>query len=405
MVDEITGLGSRKWFLKKISKEGEEFYILIIDIDDFKLVNFSYGYEIGDKVLKAFASRLKRLLNKYSSNFYIARVLGNGFGIVIKDLSRTDIEQLYHKYFERVQFKIGKDIFTVSTSCGVAHHPEGINSGVMSFKDAEEALFEAKRKGKNSMVFLEEKLISEINRLQETRRKIMSAIEERSIEPYFQPIVNLKTGRVFGYEVLARIFYKGELIKGDYAIAVADAFNLTPEIDKIIFEKASPYLKEHILFLNLSMKFFFRELNNIWKVVKEKNLKSSNIVLEITESQKVTDEGVAKSIFQIFKDMQAKVAIDDFGSGYSSYSYLKTYPADILKIDGSFIRSAKEDIRDLAIVRSIVLAAQPFNLKTLAEFIEDEEDYRLMKDIGVSLGQGYFIGKPKPEPYEVKMDI
>ena len=405
MVDEVTGLGSRKWFLKKLSNDRETFYVLIVDIDDFKLVNFSYGYDIGDRILKAFASRIKKILNNFSRKFYIARVLGNGFGIVIKDLTKTDIEKLYRKYFEMVQFKIGEEIFTISTSCGASFHPGETNSGVLSFKNAEEALFEAKRKGKSNIVYYEEKLLSEINHLQETRKKIMEAIEKKSIEPYFQPIVNLKTGRVFGYEVLARIFHKDELIKGDYAIAVADAFNLTPEVDKIIFEKASPYLKDCILFFNLSMKFFFMELNNIWRMVKEKNLKSENIVLEITVSQKITDEGVAKSIFQIFKDMKAKVAIDDFGSGYSSYSYLKTYPADILKIDGSFIRGAKDDIRDLAIVKSIVLAAQPFNVKALAEFIEDEEDYRLMKEIEVSFGQGYFIGKPQPEPYNIKIDI
>jgi len=403
MVDEITGLNSRKWFISRVSREKGSFYLLIVDIDDFKLLNFSYGYEVGDGVLRAFAKRLKSVIANFSSDFYVARISGNGFGVVLKGISRTTVEQMYRKFLERVQFKIGNEIFTISTSCGVSFHPEEFSEGLITMVSAEEALFKAKSEGKNTIVFFEEKLLSEIDRLKETRRKIITAIEERTVEPYFQPIVNMKTGRVFGYEVLARIFCRGEMLRGDYVIGVADAFSLTPELDRIVFEKASNYLNDHVLFFNLSMKFLFREMNNIWQMVKERNLNSKNIVIEITESQKIENEGVAKSLFQIFKDMRAKVAIDDFGAGHSSYSYLKKYPADILKIDGSFIRNAKGDIRDLAIVKSIVLAAQPFGLRTLAEFIEDEEDYLLMKDIGVSLGQGYFFGKPQPEPYSVKL--
>jgi len=153
------------------------------------------------------------------------------------------------------------------------------------------------------------------------------------------------------------------------------------------------------------MKYFFRELNAIFQIAKKYKLDLKNVLFEVTESQKLVREGIAVSLFKMFKELNAGIAIDDFGAGYSNFAYLKKLPADVLKIDGAFIKNAINDIKDLAIVRSIVQVAKAFGLRTLAEFIEDEETYRLMKDVGVSLGQGYFIGEPEPEPKKVRIYI
>ena len=153
------------------------------------------------------------------------------------------------------------------------------------------------------------------------------------------------------------------------------------------------------------MKYFFRELNNVFQIAKNYSLDLSNVIFEITESQRLMEEGSAISIFTMFKELNAGIAIDDFGAGYSNFMYLKKFPADVIKIDGAFVRNTKDDLRDLAIVRSIVDVGKAFRIRTLAEFIEDEETYRIMRDIGVSLGQGWFIGKPAPEPKEVKVNV
>ncbi|WP_022847367.1 MULTISPECIES: bifunctional diguanylate cyclase/phosphodiesterase [unclassified Desulfurobacterium] len=400
----------RTEFLEKVaSLKDDNLALFIIDVDDFKLVNFSYGYRMGDAVISAVAKKVCSVVTRYCSSFIIGKVGSNSFAILVRGLDPVlgfrRIEEIYNKHFERLNFKIGRDFFSLTTSCGVAFYTRDQGNVCDLFKKAEEALYSAKRRGKNCIVFIDNES-SNFDKMQEIRLKLVEAIEKRTVIPYFQPIVSLRTGRIYGYEVLARIFHGDEVLKGDYIIDIANTFNLIPEIDKIIFEKASVYLdNSYKLFFNLSMKYFFKELNNIWRVVKDRNLNSSNIVIEITESQKVMGMNVAQSIFQIFRDMNAKIAIDDFGSGYSSYSYLKKFPADILKIDGEFVKGAKRDIRDLTIMKSIVEVAKPFRLRVLAEFIEDEEDYTLMREIGVGLGQGWFIGKPQPEPYDVKIDI
>ncbi|SNR92190.1 bifunctional diguanylate cyclase/phosphodiesterase [Desulfurobacterium atlanticum] len=383
--------------------------LFVVDIDDFKLVNFSYGYSMGDRVIAAVEKKLVDVVEKYFSECVFGRVGSNSFAVLMKvvdkELSYRRIEEIYTKYLERLNFKIGSDFFSLTTSAGVAFSL-GVDDVGNLFKKAEEALYNAKKRGKNCIVFSTNSSSTRFEEIQEIRKRLVEAIEKRSVEPYFQPILSLRTGKIYGYEVLARIFSEGKVLRGDYVIDIANTFNLIPEIDRIVFEKASKYLdKGYKLFFNLSMKYFFKELNNIWRMVKDRGLNSSNIVIEITESQKVMEMNVAKSIFQIFRDMDAKIAIDDFGSGYSSFSYLKRFPADILKIDGEFVKGAKRDKRDLTIMKSIVEVARPFRLRVLAEFIEDEEDYRLMKEIGVSLGQGWFIGKPKPEPYDVRIDI
>ncbi len=399
----------REDFLKKLrTSKGSDFALFLIDIDDFKLVNFSYGYGVGNKVISAFGRKISAVFKKYFSTFWVGRTGSDSFGVLIKGLDEElvfkRLKEIYNTYFERLTFKISDDIFFLTTSASAVFCK---NETFLEdlFKMAEESLYSAKNSGKNCMVFGRNYSV-QIKEIQKARKVIVDAIENRTIEPYFQPIVSLRTGRIFGYEVLARIFSGDNLLKGDYVVDIASTFSLISEIDRIVFEKASAYLGNgYKLFFNLSMKYFFKELNNIWRVVKDKSLDSSDIVIEITESQKIMEMNVAKSIFQIFRDMDVKVAIDDFGSGYSSYSYLKRFSADILKVDGEFVKGAKTDIRDLTIMKSIVDSARPFRLRVLAEFIEDEEDYRLMRDIGVALGQGWFIGKPKPEPYDVKIDI
>lgn len=405
MVDETTGLPSRKAFFSQLKaiKPGTKVILAIFDIDDFRFVNFTHGYQIGDTVIKATGNHLKKVFSKYFTNFFIGRTGANQFSVILyDDVPIVRMEEVFNKHIHLIEFRLKNEFIRVTISGGVS---SGDEKHVEIYSQAEDALYTAKRQGKNTIVFYQSFSLYDTTRFREVRQKLIEAIRNKSVHPYFQPIVSLRTGEVYGYEVLSRIFYKDEVLKGDYVFSVADSLALTPEIDKLLFLNTIKYFGPYKLFFNLSMKYFFRELTTIFHIAKRYSLDLSNVIFEITESQKLMQEGAAISIFRLFKEFSAGIAIDDFGAGYSNFMYLKKFPADVIKIDGAFVRDAVEDLKDLTIVKSIVEVARVFKIRTLAEFIEDEETYRLMKGVGVSLGQGYFIGKPEPEPREVKIEI
>jgi diguanylate cyclase (GGDEF)-like protein len=404
MRDDLTGLPSRKAFFSKLLsiEEGTSVTVLLIDIDNFRFVNFTYGYRIGDLILKSASSYFKKILGYHFKNVYVARTGANQFGVLIfNDVPVVRIEEVFKRYLHFVEFRLNADSVGITNSVGVS---SGNVNYERVFLEAEEALFEAKNL-KNTLVTHENFKFKDFEKFKRTREKLIKAIRDSGIVPYFQPIVSLRTGEIFGYEVLSRIFVDGELLRGDYVFAVADSLALTPDIDKQLFLKAINFFSDYKLFFNLSMKYFFIELNNIFQITKQHSLDLSNVIFEITESQRIVQEGTAVTLFKMFKEFNAKVAVDDFGAGYSNFMYLKKFPADVLKIDGAFVRNSKNDIRDLTIVKSIVQVARAFKLRSLAEFIEDEETYRLMREVGVSLGQGYFIGKPEPEPKKIKIEL
>ncbi len=405
MVDEITGLPSRKAFFRELSylKEGTPVIVLLLDIDDFRYVNFTYGYKVADAVLKTAAHYFKRVLDKFFSGVYFAKVGANTFAaLIFDDIPLLRVEEVFNRSLHLVEFKLKSDFIRLTTSAGVS-------SGFSRFEEllsqAESALYSAKDSGKNTIVFYQKSKAHDIEKFKQIRFKLLEAIRKKSIVPYFQPIVSLRTGEIYGYEVLSRIIYNDEILKGDYVFLVADTLALTPEIDKLLFLHAMNFFGDYKLFFNLSMKYFFKELNAIFQIAKKFTLDLSNVIFEITESQKLMEEGAAVSIFRLFKEFNAGIAVDDFGAGYSNFMYLKKFPADVLKIDGAFVRESKISTKDLSIIKAIVDVAKVFRLRTLAEFIEDEETYRLMRSVGVSLGQGFFIGKPEPEPKKVKIKL
>jgi len=405
MVDETTGLPSRKAFFNQLKnlEPGTKVILAIFDIDDFRFVNFTHGYQVGDTVIKATGSHLKKVFSKYFTNFFIGRTGANQFSVILyDDVPIVRIEEVFNKHIHLIEFRLKDEFIRVTISAGVS---SGDEKHLEIYSQAEDALYTAKRQGKNTIVFYQSFSLYDTTRFREVRQKLIEAIRNKSVHPYFQPIVSLRTGEVYGYEVLSRIFYRDEILKGDYVFSVADSLALTPEIDKLLFLNTIKFFGPYKLFFNLSMKYFFRELTTIFHIAKHYCLDLSNVIFEITESQKLMQEGVAISIFRLFKEFSAGIAIDDFGAGYSNFMYLKKFPADVIKIDGAFVRDAVEDLKDLTIVKSIVEVARAFKIRTLAEFIEDEETYRLMRGVGVSLGQGYFIGKPEPEPKDVKVEI
>ncbi len=377
--------------------QGKNGTLLIFDIDDFKYVNFSFGYSIGNRIIDAVINRIRDTFGGI-----VSRVGSNRIAVFIDKMENIkNLREKCKKHMQSISFKVKNEVFKISLSCGIA-----CGNSRELFREAEMALLKAKSSGKATVVFCDKKNTWDQQQFLKTRKSIVTAIKNNNVKPYFQPIVDLRTNRIYGYEVLARILDNNNALHGDYVIRTADSLGLTPDIDKNIFLKAMPYInKKYHLFVNLSMKYYVRELNFVWHTVKSRNISLDNVVFEITESQEIVNKRLAQSLISIFKDIHAKIAIDDFGAGYSNFNYLKLFPIDIVKIDGAFIKNIKNNLKDLAIVRSIVDISKYFKFKTLAEFIEDAETFDILKEAGVALGQGYFIGKPQPEPYKPKFMV
>ena len=232
---------------------------------------------------------------------------------------------------------------------------------------------------------------------------INNAIEERRVVPYFQPICDTGDGHVAAYEVLGRIELGDEdanVLTADEFIAAAEQMGVVHRLDFITIEKAFAIVSqtdyEGLLFLNLSPKnLVLRDfLGEIRRLVAEYDMAPERIVFEITERDTVRNMSLLKNFLNDLKADGYKFAIDDFGSGFSSFHYLKHFPIDFIKIEGDFVASMVRDKRDHAFVKSISTLAEELDIVSVAEFIEDAEIYRAVQECGVNLAQGYHVGRP-----------
>jgi EAL domain-containing protein (putative c-di-GMP-specific phosphodiesterase class I) len=276
---------------------------------------------------------------------------------------------------------------------------------------ADSMMYHAKEEGKNSVKLANQEDIEVIlNEKQHKSSLLSTAIENDQIVPFFQPIQmskNNKNGVVI-HELLMRIQQDDKLISAYEFIEIAEMMGLINKMDLMVIKKAFQKINETnyqgILFINLSPKSlvvsdFIAKINNL---VEEYHIDKEKIVFEITERETVKNFSLLEKFVQNLKAEGFKFAIDDFGSGFSSFHYIKKFPIDYLKVDGDFIININNDHKDKAFVHSIVTLAQELNIQTIAEFVESEEIVEILDDMGVDYYQGYHIGKPNQEFMQLK---
>jgi EAL domain-containing protein (putative c-di-GMP-specific phosphodiesterase class I) len=263
----------------------------------------------------------------------------------------------------------------------------------------------------NIQDFLPNKLIqltySDLTKEENLNKKNLSIIQEalknKTIVPFYQPILNINTNKIAKYEVLMRIRRDDEFLAPYPFIVLAEKYNLIEEIDLFVLEKALIYkntidLEDALVFsFNISGKALNDNtyLKKATSLVDKYSINHQNIEFEITETENIHNLNILIKSIQKYKDKGYKFSIDDFGIAYSSISYLKNIPADYVKIDGSFIKDINEKEENLYLVESIVAMAKGYKKKTIAEFVENEDILLTLKEIGVDYAQGYFIDKPK----------
>ncbi len=407
--DSLTSIFNRRAIFKfgermvnECLEKGIDFSLLIIDIDDFKAINDTYGHFTGDELLRLFADFL---IENIKNGGVVGRLGGEEFVVLLKDINHAYAIALAEELKKKIEdsvFYIQDFHITITASFGVASLYEHGNTFGELMKAADVSLYKAKKTGKNRVVSLDiESVNSILYREFRSKIELEEAIKSNRVVPFFQPIYSLKDFSVIGYEVLARIKINGSYISAYQFITDMIRFGLTEKLDRIVQEKALKHVSEEkignkLIFFNLSKAFIHRKenFNRFLEMCDEYNIDTSQIVFEITEEEAITDIDTIKSIIKKARERNIKIAIDDFGAGYSTFSYIKDFDVDFIKIDGSLIKGIHSDKDKQIIIEGITLISKKKKIKTIAEMVENEDDMYTAKFLGVDYVQGYLLSKP-----------
>ena len=413
--DPLTGLFNRRRFSEELDRAFSSSIrynhigaVLFFDLDEFKDTNDTSGHHVGDMLLRRVAETLKSCIRETD---VIARLGGDEFALLILESSEQDATKTAERVRESLsQISItGKNrIHRVSTSIGVVLFPEHGESIEELLTNADIAMYQAKEAGKNGwrLYNAEEYGREYINQRVFWRDKVKQVLAENLITMYYQPIVNLSNNVISHYEALLRVpDEKGNPLPPTELILSAEKSGLIPELDqKIVTEVLHDQARlcraniEPTVAINLSGISFHNPdiVVKIQREIEKNHIDPRRIIFEITETAAVSDIGITIKIMDELKKIGCLFALDDFGVGFSSLYYLKQFPVDFVKIDGSFIRELHCQPDDQVLVKALVDVSRAFRKKTVAEFVENDKTLELLKDLGVHYAQGYHVGKPLP---------
>lgn len=407
--DILTGLPNKLMLVKVINRltdnKHEKFAVALLDIDNFKYINDTLGHYVGDGFLIHISQKLSE---KVHAPDVVASLGGDEFAILFKNFESD--EALLDK-LENIRTEIGnswnsgsRDFF-ISTSIGVAKYPDDANEHDTLLKNCGIAMNAAKKEGKNKILFYEKDIYEDTLWYIKMANKIQKGLDNKEFELYYQPQMELSSGKITGLEALVRWYSpdEGFISPGEF-IPVAETtgqiYDLERRIVRNVLIQKKKWEEQGIHNIEISINFSNKSLlsnhnfQQLVEIFSEFNLDYSNIIAEITETAAISNIDVAIERLNILKNMGLKIALDDFGTGYSSITYLMRLPIDIIKLDKSYINSRFKNSNDISIVRFIVSLAHDLGFRVIAEGIETKEQLNYLKSINCEYGQGYFIGKP-----------
>jgi diguanylate cyclase (GGDEF)-like protein len=412
--DILTQLPNRRQFEDHLTlligngqRNNQSIAVIYIDLDQFKDTNDTFGHPAGDKLIKDVATRLLKNVRKGD---LVARLGGDEFAIVLNPhKTKTDTEGVARKILDELSnpFIIEKHKVFSGGSIGISIYPEHGLDATSLVKNADAAMYEAKRSGRNNYKFYSKNLTEKSNERIVLGSYIRNAINTNEFKLFFQPKISLKTKEIIGAEALLRWKHQGEMIPPTKIVEISESSGFIGQIDTWVINKACQHIKEWQdikipivpISINISGSFLGEsQITDLLKTVLEKySLDSKLLEIEITENELISNHQKTQQTLKTIHSLGVKIAIDDFGTGYSSLSYLKDFRADILKIDRKFVVNTMNNLADKEIAKAIVKLANALNMEVVVEGIETTKQEELFLEFGARSGQGYLYSKPLPE--------
>lgn len=413
--DALTGLPNRALFIEHLDQamrrsvraDGYVFSVLFLDLDRFKLINDSLGHAAGDELLKAFAERLKRSTRPGD---IVSRLGGDEFAVLANDLHNPeDAVQLAERIHSALQnpFDIdGQQIFS-STSIGIAKSAERYRNGDELLRDADIAMYSAKELGGAShRLFDSDMHVVMVSRLQ-LETDLRHGLERGELNVAYQPILDLATGRLEGFEALLRWRHplKGSIRPREF-ISMAEETGLIVPIGRWLLKRVLgdlggwlrdfPQYRRLYVSVNVSDREFIQPefIELVVGALEKANVPAGALEIELTERMLMHYSKLRADTLPKLRERGISIAIDDFGTGYSSLSRLQRLPIDKLKIDQSFIRDMDRSEENAELVRTIIAMGQNLGMRCVAEGVEKQQQYDQLKALGCELAQGFYIAKP-----------
>lgn len=420
--DTLTGLYNRNYFVRILSEwirnaedKNETIAVICIDFDHFKKVNDGLGLVAGDELVQSFGLFLKELLD---DRMIASHVNDDTFYLAVKNpVGNHSAEYIFNQILKRIEkpFRLlgGHEIF-ITLCAGVAEYPETATNSLELINCAEVVMFKAKELGTNQMKYFEVPIYKDFLDKVNLENRLKEAINTNRFVLYYQPQFDSKTRELRGVEALIRWKDEnGKLISPGYFIPLAEKSGLIVPIGSWVLEegvrKYAEWRKKYhcnmVLSLNISALQYKRPdfVSNLFELLEKYRVNPGDIELEITESVLIDDFEQVVEKLHIIKDYGIKISLDDFGTGFSSLSYLKGLPIDTLKIDKSFIDTVIDDESTKVITESIVSMVKKLGYETVAEGVETEAQYEYLKQIECDNIQGFLLGRPMPENELVKL--
>lgn len=419
--DALTGLANRQLFMDRLEhsltlarRDDSMTAVLFLDLDNFKRVNDTEGHKGGDELLIKMVERINHRLREQDT---LARIGGDEFVILVELVkSKNNIENLCEALLETIskEFIINGRPQYVSSSIGIALYPhDGITPDSL-LSNADMAMYDAKNNGKNAYRFYHRKLEAHAREQMDIERELRKAINNQELEIYLQPKIGLDCNQILGAEVLMRWFTaSGESIPPDLFIPIAESTGLIKKIGEFAISSAISLLEQWQqegiaplkLAVNLSIIEFQDEhfIDYIIESISNSSISGDQLIIELTESIFMENKEKMSKTMHKLKHYGVAFALDDFGKGYSSFSYLQLLPIDYLKIDKSFLQNVITDEQSAAIAKCIIDIGHNLDLAIIAEGIEDQETLDYVSKTHCEMAQGFFMYRPMPSDSFTKL--
>ena len=411
--DPVTGLPNRHAFngrlafaLDRVSRFPGSVALLLIDLDNFKLVNDSFGHQSGDLLLSTIATRFTDVLRHGD---IVCRMGGDEFAVILEDTDgQEEAVRMGEKLLRAAISPVvvgGQEVF-MSASIGISFSPGDAQDAEELIRTADTALYAAKARGKAGLALFDPAMNNKAQHRLSLESRLRHAIKDRNFVLHYQPQVDLASGRIVGVEALLRWNDGGRLVPPNDFIPVAEDSGLIIPIGEWVLQEACAqarrWLDQGLPPISMAVNLSARQFDNpgllqvVMAAAAAARLDPATLELEITESALMRNTANSTRMLVQLSEIGFKLAVDDFGTGYSSMGYLKRFPIHRLKIDRSFVTDIDTDPDDAAIVDAIIAMSHALGLKVIAEGVETQAHYAMLQRLGCDLGQGYLMSRPVP---------